>query len=229
MSARHSIIFLTYNKPDLIESRLDEAGQFLGHRQDVEVLVYDNGSEDRGVRLALATRVHLANIPIIMYHGEKNVGFGPGFNRAILAATGEIIHLFSDDVQIYGDFIEALGEFSPREVVCHQIISHEAGWNQFGDFHFPYPSGYYLALYKTSWQILGGFDEQFKPYDMEDVDLGMRVFKSDDFALAERAGLPIRHLTASTIGFGADRYDHTCAMRALFAKKWGLENKPERP
>lgn len=229
MNARHSLVFLTYNKPELIDARLDELDRHLAHRDDFEIVVFDNGSEDYGVRLALVARSQITNLPLVIHRSDKNRGFGPGFNRAVSYAKGEIIHLISDDVAIYGDLLEVLGEFGPRDVICHHVVRHKAGWNQFGDFHFPYCNGYYIALYKTSWDILGGFDKRFQPHDYEDVDLGMRIFKSDDFSLIERADLPIRHMPASTIGYGPERYERTCEMRAKFAEKWGLPNEPERP
>lgn len=229
MNVRHSIVFLTYNKQELIDRRLDEVDRHLIHRDDFEIIAFDNGSENHGVRLALISRSQISKLPLVIHRSDKNLGFGPGFNRAVSYAEGEIVHLISDDVTIYGDFLEVMGEFGPREVICHHEVRHKAGWNQFGDFHFPYPNGYYLALYKRSWDILGGFDERFQPHDYEDVDLGMRIFKSDDFSLIERDDLPIRHLPASTIGYGPERFDRTCAMRAIFAEKWELPNEPERP
>lgn len=231
-SARHSLVFLTYNHPELIDARLDEADCHLSHRSDVEVIVFDNGSEDYGVRLALTARSQLAHIPISIYRAKKNLGFGPGFNRAIQHITADperIVHLLSSDVMILGDFIEVLGEFKAREVICHEKIVHKAGWNVFGDTLIAYPSGYYFALYKTAWDILGGFDKRFAPHDYEDVDLGYRISKSDDFSLILRDDLPLRHISAATIGYTDERFEHTVKMRAVFAEKWGLSNEPERP
>jgi GT2 family glycosyltransferase len=84
-------------------------------------------------------------------------------------------------------------------------------------------------MYRTAWDILGGFDKRFTPHDYEDVDLGMRIGKSNDFSLILRDDLPLRHNPASTIGYTDERFEHTVKMRALFAEKWGLSNEPERP
>lgn len=226
---RHSLIFLTYNKPELIEARLNEVERYLSYRRDLEVIVFDNGSEDPTVRLTLATRRQTFPLPLALPGTHRNIGFGPGFNKAATNATGEYLHLLSSDVAILGDFLEMLGEFSPREVICHQQISHRAGWNVFGDTVIPYPSGYYIGMHRNAWMILDGFDERFAPHDYEDVDLGYRISKSDDFELVIRADLPLRHSPASTIGYSDGRYDRTVQMRALFAEKWGLPNIPERP
>ena len=230
MGARHSLVFLTYNNPVLIDTRLDEVDEHLSQRQDVEVFVTNNGSEDHGVRLALISRSQMFRIPISIHNIKKNVGFGPGFNKAVDRTDGDIVHLISSDVHIFGDFIEVLGEFEPREVICHERISHAAGWNEFGDEEpIAYPSGYYLAMYRSTWDTLGGFDKRFAPYDYEDLDLGYRIAKSDDFSLIERANLPLRHHAASTIGYGDGRHEQTVTNRAKFAEKWGLPNVPERP
>lgn len=230
--AHHSLVFLTYNHPELIDARLDEAERHLAHREDVDVLVFDNGSEDYGVRLALTSRSQLSKLPITIVRTDQNLGFGPGFNRAVQKTPPypeQVLHLLSSDTLIIGDFIEVLGDFKAREVICHRIIDHAAGWNQFGDVQISYPDGYYFAIYRAAWNILGGFDPRFVPHDYEDVDFGYRIAKSDSFSLIERPDLPIRHAPASTIGYTDERFEHTVKMRALFAEKWELENEPVRP
>lgn len=228
---RHAIVFLTYNKPALIDSRLDEVDRYLGHRDDFEVHVFDNGSNDYGVRLALISRSQLMEYPLVIHRSEKNLGFGKGFNRAVKhIAADKIVHLISDDVMITGDFIAAHPlPWFVSEVRCHRLIAHGSGWNQFGDLIIPYCDGYYVAMHMTAWERLGGFDERFYPYDYEDVDLGYRVTKDPTLFLVEEPSLPLRHQAASTIGYNDERFEHTVRMRVLFAAKWGLPNEPERP
>jgi hypothetical protein len=36
-------------------------------------------------------------------------------------------------------------------------------------------------------------------------------------------------MVAQTVGYSPERYEQTVRMRALFAAKHGLENRPERP
>lgn len=229
---RHSLILLSYKRADLIEARINEICDLIPHRDDTEVIVFDNGS-DNTVRLVLADltlRRHHHTIPIRYHFQDPNIGFGRAFNAAVKHTEGEIIHLISNDVAIKGDITYPLENLGQRVIACHQLIKHDAGWNHFGEAPpIPYPAGYYIAMYRTLWDELEGFDEQFYPYDCEDLDLGMRALQDPTIELVEFPGLPINHTVAGTIGYSPERFDHTCRMRVLFAKKWGLENRPERP
>jgi GT2 family glycosyltransferase len=185
----------------------------------------DNGSTDRGVGLALYARSQLVNFPLILGKVKNNKGFGQGFNHAVKLSTGRIIYLVSDDVKIFGDFI-----VEPRadEVICQRIIEPGAGWNDFPELSARYPEGYFLVMERDLWDQFGGFDKRYKPYDFEDVDLGMTVAKHGKI-LTAKPDLPIRHLVAGTIGYTPERMEHTIKMRAKFAEKWELTNEPERP
>lgn len=232
MSHNHTLVFLTYNRPELIDARLEEVGRYMSHRDDFAVQVLDNGSSGKDVRLTLLSRSQIAKFPLTIRVAEKNLGFGPGFNRVLAQIDDTVVHLISDDVVIFGDLIEAHNPPEPwsnHEIRCHRIIKHAAGWNQFGDRVIPYPDGYYLAMHIETWREIGGFDERFYPHDYEDVDLGYRIAQAFPLSLSERPGLPIQHRPASTIGYNDARYENTVKMRALFAEKWGLPNKPERP
>jgi GT2 family glycosyltransferase len=234
MELKHSIILLTYSQPLLLEARLSELGRLYRKRSDVEILVYDNGSTDKRIRLILHSRAADPDFPLVCVRNDINQGFGPGFNKAVAHSRGAIIHLLSDDVIIYGDFLGPVDESlrkQPLALICKEIVPPGAGWNDFGDFHLSYPAGYYLAMGRAVWEGIGGFDERFSPVSYEDVDLGMKIIRSPDgvVVLEEIAALPLRHLVARTAPYTGDRYEHTVRMRALFAEKWGLKNRPERP
>ncbi len=225
----HSIVFLTYNRPVLIDQRLDEIDQHLAHRDDFEVVVFDNGSTDYGVRLVLISRSNICGFPLRIINQKPNIGFGKGFNKAVKHAEGEVLYIVSDDVAIFGDIIRPSLIHNPNLVMCHRKINAGAGWNDFPEISIIYPDGYFLAMHKSAWERLGGFDERFYPHDYEDLDIGMKILHDESLELIERPDFPIRHAAASTIGYSDARYEHTCKMRALFAEKWGLTNKPEKP
>lgn len=220
----HSLIFLTYDQPNLIDQRLREIEQHMAGRDDFEVVVFDNGSTRRNVRLVLQSHAQKKPFPLRVVFQKPNVGFSIGFNKAVEHADGTKLYLISDDVTIFGDFIEASKGADWSGIIGQRIIPKGAGWNDFPEISIPYLDGYFLALLRSTWDSLGGFDIRFAPHDFEDVDLSHRATH-----LEEVPGLPIRHAAASTIGYGTDRFEHTVRMRALFAEKWGLTNEPERP
>lgn len=229
----HSLILLTYNKPALLDARVLELDRIYPGEFEkgglYELLIFDNGSTDVNHKLAMAT---FEKTGLNTHRVDSNIGFGQGFNKAVELTDGEVIHLISNDVKMFGDFITAVDcalKQVPRTVVGQNMIVGRAGWNCFGD-HPPiiYLAGHYLAMLRTTWEEIGGFDKRFYPYDYEDVDLSMMA-QTSGICLTDIPTLPIEHQVAGTIAYGPDRMAHTVKMRAKFAEKWDLLNVPEAP
>lgn len=233
---RYSICILTYKKVELINARLSELMRLYQNRPDVEILICDNGSDNPGLRASLAacTLHHLGLKDSWHFRTMRipeNVGFGPGFNRTVAESKGELVILLSDDVRVYGDFLSVIERFhqaAPTAIIGKRVINFNSGWNRFGN-HPPitYIDGFLLAMARSIWETLGGFDERFAPCDYEDLDLGMKA-QQRNIPLIE-APLPVEHLIAGTIGYTPERFAQTVNMRKLFADKWGLANEPEIP
>lgn len=233
MPVETTILLLTYNRSDLLDLRLKELARLPLADHNAEVVVIDNGSTDGSglVYLTAKERYRLRgqNLGIVVI--EKNRGFGPGFNYGVRRTSGSNIVLLSNDVKVYGDFVEPVSRMlrdGTRSIICHELIHRPAGWNQFGSTMFPWPSGYFLAMRREVWNALDGFDERFAPCDYEDVDLGFRAARAG-FDVREMPELPLEHGVAQTIGYNPERYEQTCRMRSLFAEKHGLPNVPEKP
>lgn len=232
-SPKISVILLSYNRTDLLSARLKELQRWYAKRADIQILVVDNGSP--GISSSSITQPYQMSADngwfFSVHRIPENVGFGPGMNKGVKEARGEIVCLLSDDVQIYGDFIMAVNsrlQAFPEGIIAAELVDWPAGWNQFGATPtFSWIQGFFMAMRKETFDKIGGFDERFAPYDMEDVDFSYRAHKLNIPLII--TALPIKHLVASTIGYSDERYDHTCRMRALFAEKWNLPNEPERP
>lgn len=232
----NSILFLTYKRADLIDERIREVERLYSSRSDVELIVFDNGSEGPQISLCLMafteiTKLNNWQMQFCIHNIKENVGFSAGWNKALQFANGEYVFLISDDVQVFGDFIApvvASLKVAPNAIIGEKYVNWRAGWNEFGSLPpIPYIMGHFLAMKKATWDVLGGFDEQFFPYDYEDLDLSYRAVK-EGFPLIQLS-LPVIHHAASTIGYNPDRYAHTVRMRAKFAEKWGLPNEPKVP
>jgi len=232
---RFSILLLVYNQPDHLKNRMREITACLGARDDTEVLILDNGSTVAMVRVEAAriAAEHAGNPLFAMTRLVPNKGFHGGFNHLAKMAHGDILIFLSSDVAVKGDIIGPLTDYyaipgNEQTIVAHRIVDWKAGWNQFGDTLVPYPEGYFLAIPRDVWDAFGGFDGIYHPSDFEDVDLGMWADRTGTPLIA-MPQLPVVHQGAGTIGQSPDRFEHTVAMRALFASKWGLPNIPERP
>jgi GT2 family glycosyltransferase len=234
-----SIIMLTYTRSDLLNKRVAELRSNFAQQENIECLILDNGSTNSQIPLILTSaqmvgkeeKLGRAKWTFRALRVNENMGFGPGFNYAVSMSKAPIIFLISDDVAIYGDFVKPCLEILyqvENGIICNEIINRRAGWNEFGlraPIH--YPSGYFLAMWRETWDMLEGFDERFQPCDYEDIDLGMKA-KQKGFPIVQ-LNLPIRHDAAGTIEYSNERYQQTVRMRKLFAEKWGLENIPEVP
>lgn len=233
MEIQLSILILSYNRKDLLEQRLKELEPITGGNDGVEVIAIDNGSTDDtwNYLLEILRRQTTPN-NFRFVKIEENISFAHGFNSGAQHAFGENYVFLSNDVQVYGDFIDPVMKVlnnEPDSIVCHQLINWPAGWNQFGAITIPYPAGYFIACSAKTWAQLEGFDERFYPTDYEDVDIGMKVMESGKFKLIELPSLPLHHGVAGTVPYGPSRMLNTYEQRERFAKKWGLPNEPERP
>ena len=234
---KYSILLLTYNRFDLLEARIEEIERVFKDRSDIEIRIFDNGSED-STGLFLATRGMTWSIttghPGLQWSVEgmtENIGFGPAFNMLSKRAKGDILFFVSNDVKIRGDFIDRVVkniENNHHSLVCHELHNGPTGWNQFGGQMIPYPAGHFFACTKELWKEIGGFDERYVPHDFEDVDLGMKCRKLE-IPMIGMPQLPIEHMVAGTIGYSPERMENTVLQRKRFAEKWGLPNVPERP
>jgi len=237
----HTIVLLTYKRPDLLEARFNELFNYYRNRQQIELLIIDNGSEGVATRLVIDS-CRWKSDDYIEKHDpaskwfldvrriEENRGFAHGMNHGLRRAFGKVVHLLSDDVHVYGDFVTLVDHalsVNSSTLYAAEIINWRAGWNVFGDLKIDYPAGHYLAAHRDIWRLLGGLDETFLPYDYEDVDLGMKAMKKG--VPVKAVSLPLEHSAAGTIGYNSERMEHTIRMRAKFAEKWGLMNQPERP
>ncbi|NGX44892.1 MAG: hypothetical protein K940chlam2_00032 [Chlamydiae bacterium] len=231
----HSLIVLTYTRADLVTARIGELTRIFGSDPNVEIVVFDNGSTNLEVKLALS------NVPpsVRVERVQDNLGFGGGWNEAVSRSTGDFIHLISDDVRVYGNIVAHIERNLGNRpmwtgsgtglVVGQTIVGPKAGWNEFAGTTIEYLMGHYLVMAREVWSALEGFDtETFHPNDYEDMDLSHRA-RQAGFDLVAIPDLPIEHLVAGTIGYNPTRYEHTVKMRAAFAKKWNLQNIPTRP
>ena len=233
----HSLIVLTYTRGDLVTARIGELTRIFGSNPNVEILVFDNGSTNLEVKLALS-RAEGVRVERV----KDNLGFGGGWNEAVSRSNGDIVHLISDDVRVYGNIIDHIEKIVGNRpfwsgdpetgtglLVGQIMVGPRAGWNEFAGTTIEYLMGHYLVMAREVWSALEGFDSNtFHPNDYEDIDLSHRA-RQAGFSLIAIPDLPIEHLVAGTIGYNPERYEHTVQMRAAFANKWGLQNIPIRP
>lgn len=132
---------------------------------------------------------------------DTNVGFGAGVNRAAEAAPSEVdtFVMLNPDAVLDVDSLTVLVEHArahPRDLAAPQVRRPDGGsWSSGSDLvletgqmrgwrrrpadalpasYQPWLSGACLAVSRTLWDEVGGFDEDYFLY-WEDVDLSRRV------------------------------------------------------
>jgi len=215
-----SIIIPVWNKMTQTAECLAHLVPFL--EPEDQLIVVDNGSTDETqMLLEYWQRIIPEQMDII--RNEENRGFGGANNQGAELARNPILLWMSNDVIVKGKFqasLEMAFQGNRQRVVCGRLVNWPGGWNEFGDLIIPYAEGWFIAVTKQFFEVVGGFDPQFFPCDYEDVDLSYRAAQAG-YELVQ-GKLPVQHRCGVTATQLENRLEVTKKHRMLFAKKWGL-------
>lgn len=122
MIPKLSILTPVWNQEELVIRTLNSVPR----RDDIEVLVRDDGSTDK----TLANLKDYANdtdLNLTIYSNEKNLGVAATANRLLADAKGEYFHFLMSDDYVYTDryieLIEHLYE-TDADVICMDLIEN---------------------------------------------------------------------------------------------------------
>ena len=195
-----SIVIPTWNGKAHLKRNLRSVVDAVATNQDHEIVVVDNASDDGTVEY-LAREFPSVRV----LEMGRNLGFGGGSNAGVSAAKNDIVVLLNNDMRVEPYFLQPLidGFRDPRifSVTAQIYFSdpekrrEETGlamgrWVN-GNVHLThvaddevtalYPTFYggggSTAYDKRKFLELGGFDELFAPFYVEDVDLGYMAWK----------------------------------------------------
>lgn len=169
-------------------------------RASLEIVLFDNASFD-----------DIRNIPCInpqikYLRAERNLGFTIAVNRAAAIATGRMILLLNNDVELTPGAIDialatldadrSIGVVGGKIVRMHgslqdagSIVWQDGSCLGYGRDRDPldgqvsflrdvdFCSGCFFAVMRAVWQEVGGFDEGFAPAYYEETDFCIRVWE----------------------------------------------------
>ena len=215
-----------------------------GDSTSFELIIADDCSSDN-------TQSLFQDNPAIRYYrNDKNRGFLQTCNQAAKIAHGKFLFLLNNDVLVTPNWLDSIQETFKNNPDAGLIGSklynlnlslQEAGgviwwdatgWN-YGRNDDPkrpqynylrevdYCSGASIAIPKTLWDQLGGFDERFSPAYYEDVDLAFQIRESGYRVLFQPFSR-VFHAEGKTSGTdissGVKRFQDI--NRLKFRKKW---------
>jgi GT2 family glycosyltransferase len=240
-----SVVIPTRNRREQLLRTLDALDSQVIDASAVELVVCDNASTDGTSEALRERRGRLALIAL----SEPREGASMARNRALAAATGDVVLLLGDDmVPAHDDLLAghlAAHEAQPDHgfgVLGHidwaEPVSEFMQWLERAGFQFAYhlaqPGEVDVAkhLYSshTSFKraaliAAGGFDERF-PFLMEDIELGIRLARRGA-RLEYRPDLRVLHHHAQTVDSFAPRLEATGAAGALLRELYPHETPPE--
>ena len=227
--AKVYVIIPHYNHWDLSHARLWEL--YKNEKETIEeVLIVDDCSTDNMTEGGLRWWADLSvktNFKVRAISPETNLHFLRASNFGISdilkkAEDDDVIILLSNDVLARTKFISHITDIlhQPKKMVGGILLSHDTGWNKFGDKIFPYLEGWLLALTVAGWKGLGGgFDTRYQFSDYEDMDLSATAL-SLGYELVPLNHPGLQHLGGQSIGYNPEREERTNANRERFEKKW---------
>jgi len=180
-----SVVIPNWNGRSLLEKNLPAVLAI----RPFEIIVVDDASPDDSINFL---KENYPQIKIIRH--QKNLGFAAACNSGVKAAGGEIVVLLNLDVVPKKDALEKiLPDFEDPKVFAvsfnepswswariiwrNGFIEHKPGSKTQKTHISAWASGGSAAFRRSIWEKLGGFDEIYKPFYWEDIDLGYRAWR----------------------------------------------------
>ena len=207
-----SVIVTNYNGLPLLKKYFND----VINQSDIadEIIFSDDNSTDQSVNFIRELSKKNKKIKIITH--DSNVGFGQNSNYAVSKSMGDLVVLLNNDIRPHKDYIKnSLKHFSNPDVFAVGFaekgnenwakIYWDGGYIQ----HVPgspvdkthitaWVSGGSGIFRKSIFEKLGGFDPVYSPFYCEDLDLGLRAWKSGYQLLWEPKSI-VEHKHESTI------------------------------
>lgn len=97
-----SLVICAYNEEEMIAEKIENALQIDYPRDKLEIMVFDNGSEDRTFEVASSFKERGIRV---LKLGGKNRGKSAGINEALKYVTGEIVKISDVDCRYNKDLL----------------------------------------------------------------------------------------------------------------------------
>lgn len=186
-----SVIVTNWNGKSILEKHLEHI--IKTSPEAAEFIFTDDASTDDSVAYVKSLQKKYKNLKIIAH--KTNQGFSQNSNNAVKNAVGELVVLLNSDIHPKLGYIsKSLSHFKDPKVfgVSFAEVGHENYGKVFWKNGYlqiepgtskkshiaAYISGGSSIIRKDLYMKLGGFDTVYKPFYFEDLDLGLRAWRS---------------------------------------------------
>jgi len=191
-----SVVIPTFNRSRVLSETIDRIERQTVPRDLYEVIVIDNGSTDDTHNLLTEKARKYSNLKSLF---QTKSGAAPTRNAGLRQASGDIVLFIDNDILAELDLVERHLEYHGRHANASIIGSVIAPWDDKTDpfLRYLHHRGIYTPYTITSGPIdfsyyhtgnvstlrstlldVGGFNEEFFIYGMEDIELGYRLQKA---------------------------------------------------
>jgi GT2 family glycosyltransferase len=187
-----SVVVTNWNGLDLLKKNLEQIIKMSPEAE--EIIVTDDASTDKSVLYIKELQKKYSKLKLIA--NKKNIGFGKNSNKAISKSKGNLVVMLNSDIFPYPNYIKnALKHFSDPNLFGvgfaevnnenwarifwkNGYLQYEPG-EKINKTHITgWLSGGGSIIRKSIFKKLGGFDKVYEPFYCEDLDLGLRAWKS---------------------------------------------------
>ena len=186
-----SVIVTNWNGKKLLEKFLEKV--IVNSPEAQEIILADDASTDKSLIFAKNLQKIYPKLKIITH--KKNLGFSRNSNHAASKASGDLLVFLNNDINPHLGYIKnSLSHFNNPKVIG--VGFSELGHENYGSVYWKngylqLRPGYSQKTHISAWVSggssiirkeyflkLGGFDNIYEPFYFEDLDFGLRAWRS---------------------------------------------------
>jgi len=190
------------------------------YSKDYELIIVDDDSPLHNKYLKDQADVYIK-------HTGGNKGCAVGWNDGLKVAKGDYLVIISDDVYVKDGWLECMVnalELFPNALASMPAVEKMPAGIKPEETRTWIPACVFMLKPETL-KIVGYFDEQFHPFNYEDVDYWTRVFKSGH-TIARDYSVQVRHDEGQVIHSFDNNGEVDSKNRERYLKKWGFDPIP---
>ena len=191
-----SVVIPTLNRAGVLAQAIDQIEYQTVARDSYEVIVVDNASTDDTQGVLAAKRIEYSNLKSLF---QPKPGAAPTRNAGLREASGDVVLFIDNDILAERNLIEKHLEYHGRHAGASIIgtvvtpwhdrtdpflryLRHRGIYNPYtitsGNIDFSYYHTGNVSTPRSTLLDVGGFNEEFFIYGMEDIELGYRLQKA---------------------------------------------------